>query len=43
MLNMVLNEQIEDSRGLRPHSEIENLVKESIEIKTYNPTNDYNV
>ena len=33
MLNMVLNEQIEDNRGLRPFSEINNLVQESIEVK----------
>ena len=30
MLNMVLNKQIEDNRGLRPYSEISNLVHQSI-------------
>ena len=43
MLNMVLNDQIEDNRGLRQHSEIEKCVNESIEIKSKNPAEDYKI
>ena len=36
-INMVLAEQIESVEGLRPHKEISDLVKQSIEVKTTNP------
>ena len=41
MLNMVIAEQIESTRGFRPHDEIFSRVKKSIEIKTNNPFDDY--
>lgn len=37
MINMALVEQIEARQGLRPHAEISNLIKESIDVKTINP------
>ena len=42
MLNMVLNECLEKVRGLRPESEIANLINLKMdEIKTYDPNNDW--
>ena len=40
-INMVLAERKETVEGLRPHSEIANVVKEAIEMKTSNPNDDY--
>ena len=43
MLNIVLDEQIEDKRGLRPLSEINDLINESIEVKFSSPISEYDI
>ena len=41
MLNMALNECLENVRGLRPEEEIAELITVTDDIKTSNPSNDW--
>ena len=41
MLNIALQEQLDIMRGLRPEAEITNLILQSMEIKTANPSDYY--